>query len=972
MRRRGTLAGLALAAVLAVATTPALADDLPEVDSGERPGPPLLYDDAPEPPLLEDSGPFQADPLLVSGTDAYRDGEYVYQDFLFDDRGPNTVAGRGSRTNDGQNFSPTAGDAFYPDDDRYANNAADLVELRATRDDGDLVYRVTLNTIVEDEEDAAVVGIGVDTDTDDDEPAVEWPDNAGMSSPGLDHFVTATADGARITEYPEEDGEDPEVTELDGAVEVDDESNQMTIRVPSEEVPAPGDDEEWAYVAGTGVNDPEAEAPGAFDTLEPGLQRDNEPTTGGATAGSNVFNLAFRFTEPTRDMPFEEPEPGEDPFPPIPLPGDVYDTAPGVGNWFEDEQARKLMEGSTESDPQDVPADGQSGDDPEDAAAVVDFEDIEGTEDLHEPSGCEQADENDEGCEQARILPTRLDEEDLFEGVDYEGIPHYGGALQPYLLTVPPGYEEEDPEPTGLTFSLHSLGGGYTQYKVFSPNQLREFGDGRDDLVATPLARGPDGWYTDEAEVDFFEVWADVARNFELDSERVALTGYSMGGYGTYKLGVEWPDLFGRAFTTVGPPARGSWEPPPEEVGQYPRPSSDEDGAPPSQDTNSHPRLENLRWIAFMNWVAEEDQLVPYPGPRRQQARFELEGLRSTLWTFQGDHFTLAVRDEWEEAADFLGDAEVTRDPSRVDYAFLPAADREELDLRKDHAYWVSGLRVADGSPGAGRQFAIGCPGTEDQMTCPARGKVRARSLAFGEGDPDLEPADPAQGPGASPGPAVVEGQEWDGLESVPRENALALDLDNVGEAVIDGRRARLDGDDRLRVRFESDGGGLVRLELPLPDDVQARRVGSDSSAQEVDLDSDGATFGLTGGTQEFVIGRFGNGDDGGGNGGNGNGGGGNGAGDGADVALPAPLAAFASAGCTVYGQNFGGLANAAVLQRCVAAVAAAVGRGLTPQAACAEQRMSGRRRRGERRSDLRACKLAVADVRARLSLVGL
>ena len=33
----------------------------------------------------------------------------------------------------------------------------------------------------------------------------------------------------------------------------------------------------------------------------------------------------------------------------------------------------------------------------------------------------------------------------------------------------------------------------------------------------TPLGRGPDGWYTDEAEVDFFEVWADLARRFRLD-----------------------------------------------------------------------------------------------------------------------------------------------------------------------------------------------------------------------------------------------------------------------------------------------------------------------------------------------------------------------------------------------------------------------------------------------------------------------
>ena len=33
----------------------------------------------------------------------------------------------------------------------------------------------------------------------------------------------------------------------------------------------------------------------------------------------------------------------------------------------------------------------------------------------------------------------------------------------------------------------------------------------RRSICATPFGRGPDGWYLDEAEVDFWEVWRDVA-----------------------------------------------------------------------------------------------------------------------------------------------------------------------------------------------------------------------------------------------------------------------------------------------------------------------------------------------------------------------------------------------------------------------------------------------------------------------------
>ncbi len=508
----------------------AAASSLPKVESGERPGPPLLYEDAPKAPPLSVDAPFGADPLLVSGTDAYRDGEYLYQDYLFDDHGADTLPGPGNQSKPGpDNFSPAAGDVAYPTDSRFAANAADLVELRIKPKSDAIVYRVTLNTVKD--EDAATVGIGIDTDREGG-GQVDWPGNAGVSSPGLDRFITAWGTGGRVTRLPGGDS-DPLP---DGAVEIDKRTNQMEIRVPRDVMDPRS--REWRYVAGTGLRDGNG-----FAGVEPGGQpQDDESTSGGASDAPGIFNLAFRFNEPQSSTP----------TPP-------FTTFPGVGNFFEDRQSRALADGTTAG-----------------FRADVDFGRLEeGTDrDIHEP----------DGREQARIFPSALD---LHEGVKEE-FPEFGGQLQPYLLTVPPGYRRS--EPAGLTFSLHSLGGTYTQYKVFSPNQLRQFGDDRDDLVATPLGRGPDGWYTDEGETDFFEVWADVARHFELDSERVALSGYSMGGYGTYKLGVEYPDLFGRAFTTVGPPGLGVWVPP----------------APPQpggQVSLTEPLLENVRWVPYLNWV---------------------------------------------------------------------------------------------------------------------------------------------------------------------------------------------------------------------------------------------------------------------------------------------------------------------------------------------------------------------------------
>ena len=126
---RGLLAAGLLALALA---SHAEAASLPKVSSGARPGPDLLYARAADAPQLQNAGPWKASPLLVSGAEAYRDGEFLYQDYLFDDHG---ATGGTEDPNDPfsdveQLFSPKHGTLTYPSDPAFANNAADLVELR--------------------------------------------------------------------------------------------------------------------------------------------------------------------------------------------------------------------------------------------------------------------------------------------------------------------------------------------------------------------------------------------------------------------------------------------------------------------------------------------------------------------------------------------------------------------------------------------------------------------------------------------------------------------------------------------------------------------------------------------------------------------------------------------------------------------------------------------------------------------------
>src|SRR4051812_40315435 len=76
-RRAAGAALLTLA--FAAGTTTAQADT--------PPGPSILYGKAVDAPQLQNTGPWRAKPILTSGAEAYRDGEFLYQDFLFDDHG---------------------------------------------------------------------------------------------------------------------------------------------------------------------------------------------------------------------------------------------------------------------------------------------------------------------------------------------------------------------------------------------------------------------------------------------------------------------------------------------------------------------------------------------------------------------------------------------------------------------------------------------------------------------------------------------------------------------------------------------------------------------------------------------------------------------------------------------------------------------------------------------------------------------
>jgi dienelactone hydrolase len=360
--------------------------------------------------------------------------------------------------------------------------------------------------------------------------------------------------------------------------------------------------------------------------------------------------------------------------------------------------------------------------------------------------------------------------------------PTFLSDWQPYALYVPEGYTPGRRAP--LTIDGHSLDSSHNQYAYASPRRLRQLGDERGSIVVTPLARGTDTWYLDAGLVDVLEVWEDVRRHYDVDRERTAITGYSMGGYMTYRLGLLMPDRFSRASVYVGPPAYQLWP--------YPAPvQSTPEWLVPG---NTNRIVENALNLPYEIVHGNLDELVPVSGVQAQVDTFLEAGNAVRFYRHSADdHLSFLLNDEWGRTRDFLGTHARERNPQRVRYRRFPAMDLPERGLRFDRAYWVGAIRVRDESGPA------------------ASGLVDATT--HGRGGRRLEPRralpQPVPGP-TTPGTLTV--QERAEGEELPRANAFEVTLRNVAGARFDLGRMGLTLARPLRVIADSDGPATLRV----------------------------------------------------------------------------------------------------------------------------------------------------------------
>ncbi|MGO8849440.1 alpha/beta hydrolase-fold protein [Mycobacterium sp.] len=282
---------------------------------------------------------------------------------------------------------------------------------------------------------------------------------------------------------------------------------------------------------------------------------------------------------------------------------------------------------------------------------------------------------------------------ELGQGVATDDIlstkPQFLGRVQPYSICLPSKYGSYAPGRTlPLTLLLHSLSLGQSQFAAIDPRLLHEVCERRDSVVVTPLARGPSTWYFDTGELDVWEVWARVAEQLGTDPNRTVISGYSMGGYAAYKLGLSYPQVFSQAVVLAGPPACGVRLLPDVDI-----PADLDPDSPCAREGDTWKLLVNARWLPYVIAHGLVDELVPIASAAEQVLELDRLGYRHrfTLYPLE-DHLAWVLQDKFEDPISHMKTGLRQADPGHITFAWYPQLVRADLGIGPHQVWWLSEL----------------------------------------------------------------------------------------------------------------------------------------------------------------------------------------------------------------------------------------------------------------------------------------
>ena len=388
---------------------------------------------------------------------------------------------------------------------------------------------------------------------------------------------------------------------------------------------------------------------------------------------------------------------------------------------------------------------------------------------------------------------------ELGQGVAADDIlstkPQFLGRVQPYSVCLPSTYAPGRTLP--LTLLLHSLALGQNQFAAIDPRLLHEVCEGRDSVVVTPLARGPSTWYFDTGELDVWEVWARVAEQLGTDPNRTVISGYSMGGYAAYKLGLTYPEVFAQAVVLAGPPACGVRLLPDVDI-----PADLDPDSPCAREGDTWKLLVNARWLPYVIAHGLVDELVPFASVAEQVLELDRLGYRHRFTVYPlEDHIAWVFQDKFDDPIAHMGTGLRQADPGHITFAWYPQLVRADLGIGPHQVWWLSEL-TADPDVTARRGAVAEVDARSYARPDPTHTIRHHRGV-----DPDFDPT-----------PGLYSELDWRVGPPVGPLPYLTLQLTGVAGLTVDVDRAGLAALPSSTITVATDTAARITLAALPPD----------------------------------------------------------------------------------------------------------------------------------------------------------
>ena len=670
----------------------------------------------------------------TSGTGRLAGGASLWSDFIYDDYGAtNPIGYPQSSFEQSSTLATRQGVYVYPPGSAD-NNGADIFRAGVGLKGNFSYWRVDWVTLADPN--VPIAEWAFDTDNSQATGVSQWPAQAGVTSAGIDQALVVSSRGAWLVNPLA--GTRTDVVAGGGSLTVDRAAKSFVVAVPRSLMPVSGS---WRVRLAAGLADPSG-------------QNFAPPYVGSASDGPSntaerVYNVTFRsvrqeppvYTDGSTDALVAAGQAALAATPLASTLGLDGEARSVTGNfWMEDDQADTLYSGDVSK-----------------FSLLVDWSQLGAGANTLEPQPTGYS---------ARWYVSRLHPGSgqlINDGSEGNFHPTLLENIQPYAVYVPTTYRPGQRVP--LTWIEHSLEVNYNQYGAYNPQLIQQLCQQRNSICATTEGFGPSGWYYNEAETDFWQVWRSLAQAYSLDPNGTAMTGYSMGGWASYKLAFEHPDDFAGAFVMDGPLVCGILFYPGQNGNAFNDPAC-------SQDGQSEPFIGNARWIPYVIDQTYADELVPTTGVILQAQGFDKRGQRYNLFIHTGgDHLAFAVEDRFGDAVTALGKPGRKLNPGSFSYSWYPSLDNSALGIGATGDYWLGKLSARNRSYGT----IASIQASDQALPDPAVTDVR-----FG---PSLV---------TQPLPGTESGLRWNLGPRPAAHKRMSLSLTDVSALTLDARTAKL------------------------------------------------------------------------------------------------------------------------------------------------------------------------------------